>query len=183
MRKDAEAHAEEDTKRARKRSRLRNEADNAGLSLREDAQGQRRQDLRPTRSKIEKAVTAVQEALKGSDADADQDRRREAATKLGRPSPPNSTKQAAAKADSRPAAPAAPRPVRPRGEGRRRRRTTATSSTRSSRSWTTTRRISFRAAIPTDRSPYSPRSPVRRDLTSTKPKPTKRNKQTTALWQ
>ena len=49
---------------------LRNNADNAGLSSRETAQGTRRQAFRRQKSKIEEALHAVKEALKGNDNDA-----------------------------------------------------------------------------------------------------------------
>ena len=45
MRKDAEAHAEED-KQAARRNRNAQRSGQRGVSLREDAQGQRRQDFR-----------------------------------------------------------------------------------------------------------------------------------------
>ena len=70
MRKDAEAHAEED-KQQREDSRGAQRGRQRGLSLREDAQGQRAtKSPAATKSKIESAVAEVKEALKGSDAAA-----------------------------------------------------------------------------------------------------------------
>jgi molecular chaperone DnaK len=69
MRKDAEAHADEDKAQARG-NRDAQRGGQRRVSLREDAQGQRRQDFRRRQGKIEKPPSDVKEALKGSDAAA-----------------------------------------------------------------------------------------------------------------
>ena len=70
MQRDAEAHAEED-KKAKEAIEIKNNADKPRLSVREAAQGSRRQDLVATRkSPVEDAIAAVREAINGNDTDA-----------------------------------------------------------------------------------------------------------------
>jgi molecular chaperone DnaK len=66
MRKDAEAHAEEDRKR-REEVELRNEADNAVYRSEKMLKENADKLAGHTKSQIESAVTAVKDALKGSD--------------------------------------------------------------------------------------------------------------------
>jgi molecular chaperone DnaK len=66
MRKDAEAHAEEDRKR-REEVELRNEADNAVYRSEKLLKENADKLAGHTKSQIESAVTAVKDALKGSD--------------------------------------------------------------------------------------------------------------------
>jgi molecular chaperone DnaK len=66
MRQDAEAHAEEDRKR-REEVELRNEADNAVYRSEKMLKENADKLAGHTKSQIESAVTAVKDALKGSD--------------------------------------------------------------------------------------------------------------------
>ena len=82
MRKDAEAHADEDKSHAG-RNRDAQRSGQLGLSHRENAQGQRGQDFRrTTRASSKAAVTAVKEALKGTRRRRHQIREREAERSL-----------------------------------------------------------------------------------------------------
>ena len=103
MRKDAEAHAEEDKKR-REEIEQRNEADNAVYRSEKMLKDNADKISGSDKSKIEDAVAEVKEALKGSDAAAIKLREREAATKPGRRFAPSFTKR--------------PRPRRRRGKPR-----------------------------------------------------------------
>jgi len=69
MRKDAEAHAEED-KAKREEVETRNEADNAVYRTEKMLKDNKDKISESDKSKIEKAVAEVKEALKGSDAGA-----------------------------------------------------------------------------------------------------------------
>jgi molecular chaperone DnaK len=69
MRKDAESHADEDKKR-REEVEVRNEADNAVYRSEKMLKDTAEKISEPDKSKIEGAVNAVKEALKGSDGSA-----------------------------------------------------------------------------------------------------------------
>ena len=75
MRRDAEAHADEDKKK-RELAEARNEAESTCLPARKADQGAGRQAAR-TRDKqaLEAAIAKVREAAKGDDVDRDQERR------------------------------------------------------------------------------------------------------------
>ena len=69
MRKDAEAHADDDRKR-REEIEIRNEADNAVYRSEKMLKDNADKISGDDKSKIESAVTELKEALKGTDTDA-----------------------------------------------------------------------------------------------------------------
>jgi len=84
MRKDAEAHAEDD-KQAREAVETRNGSRQCGVSLREDAQGQRRQNFGDDKGKIEKSRRGREGSVEGQTTRLRLSRRARSSTKPGRP--------------------------------------------------------------------------------------------------